>query len=182
MSKIARIVLVGAIIAAGTHLATVSLVPLVIMQRAMSMISQGDQINVALHAPRANAINQRVVRPSPELIYTVCVYDVSKQALHVSGPAQDTYVSLSGFGANTDNFFVINERQLEVQADGNKQFSVVVRGSTSTGGQWPSGTQVIHAPTDRGILLFRSLVPSEEALDTNYQFQARQKCTPVTAT
>lgn len=176
MTKLAKVVLLIALIAAGTHLLTVSLAPIVIMQRAMSMISGGDRINVALPAPRADAKNQRVVRSSPELLYTVCVFDVSESALHVSGPAQDTYVSLSGFATNTDNFFVINERQL----DGGKPFNVVIRRPGSESGQLPPDAQVIYAPTDRGILLFRSLLPTEDALDTIYQYQAEQKCKPVT--
>lgn len=179
MTKLTKVALLIALIAAGTHLLTVSLVPIVIMQRAMSMISGGDRINVALPAPRADAKNQRVVRSSPELLYTVCVFDVSESALHVSGSAQDAYVSLSGFAANTDNFFVINERQLQRQADGSRQFNVVIRGSKSENNQWPPGAQVIDAPTDRGILLFRSLLPTEDSLDTIDKFRTQQTCVPI---
>lgn len=207
MTSYTKIALLVVLIAAGTHLLTVTLVPILIMQRVMSTISEQGLdrdpaagefpvkkyledgyeteirrrrgINVALPAPRADARNQRVVRQSPDLVYTVCVFDVSEHPLHVSGPVQDTYVSLSGFAANTDNFFVINDRQIDTGADGSRRFNVVIRGPASGDRRLPPGARVIDAPTDRGMLLFRSLVPSEDALEAIYQFQARQKCSPV---
>lgn len=207
MTSYTKIALLVVLIALGTHLLTVTLVPITIMKRVMSTIAQqgldrelaaGDYpvkkylvdgyeteirqregINVAIPAPRADARNQRVVRSSPDLVYTACVFDVSEYPLHVSGPVQDTYVSLSGFAANTDNFFVINDRHVNTGTDGRKRFNVVIRGSASGDWRLPPGARVIDAPTDRGILLFRSLVPSEDALEMIYQFQAQQKCSPV---
>ncbi len=207
MPRVMKAVLLVALVAVVSHIAAVRLVPLVIMDRVLEGIARGSiasdaamvdaeaakylepgrgqlirqrqGVNVALPAPRPNARNQKVVRPSPDLLYTVCPFDVSARALHVTAPVQETYVSLSGFAANTDNFLVINDRQLAADADGRKQFNVVIRGRTSAAGPLPPGALVVEVPTDRGVLLFRSLIPSNDSLDTLYRYQARQVCNPL---
>ena len=42
--------------------------------------------NRALHAPRADANARTVVRPSPDLLYTVYVFDVSERPLRITAP------------------------------------------------------------------------------------------------
>ena len=51
------------------------------------------------------------MRPSPDLAYSACVYDLSAGPIRVTAAAWDDYMSVSAFAANSDNFFVSNDRE-----------------------------------------------------------------------
>ena len=135
--------------------------------------------NVALPSGLPDHNSRSIVRPSPDLLYTICLFDVSRGPVILTAPVQDSYVSLSGFAANTDNFFAINDSQVAPDADGRKRFNVVLLGGVEGSASIPQDATVIHAPTDQGIVLFRSLVSDDEKLDELYRIQARQLCNPL---
>jgi uncharacterized membrane protein len=135
--------------------------------------------NVALPSGRPDHTSRGIVRPSPDLLYTVCLFDVSRGPVILTAPVQDSYVSLSGFAANTDNFFAINDSQVAPDAEGRKRFDAVLLGSVKGSASIPDDATVVAAPTDRGIVLFRSLVRDDAQLDELYRMQARQLCTPL---
>jgi len=67
------------------------------------------------------------------------------------------------FGDNTDNFFVVNDSQLEKDS-----VSVVLVKPGSAVSEL-GGAPVVIAPSVRGVILFRTLIASEdrfEELDT----------------
>jgi uncharacterized membrane protein len=151
------------------------LVNLVVMHK-LAALAGGE--NRALHAPRADANARAVVRPSPDMLYTACVFDVSGHPLRISAPVQDSYVSISGFAADTSNFFAINDTGVEPGADGRKIFDIVLtRGPLADA---PPGTRVVLAPSSRGLILFRSLITNDAELPRlQRDFQSRQLCAPL---
>ena len=166
-------------IAAAANLATVAALPRLInavVLHRMAQLAGGP--NRAMPAPRADASARAVVRPSPDLLYTVCVFDVSERPLRITAPVQDSYVSVSGFAADTDNFFAINDAALEPGPDGVKRFDLVVAKAGATG--LPAGARVITAPSDRGLILFRTLITRDADLPRlQRDFQARQECRSI---
>jgi uncharacterized membrane protein len=91
---------------------------------------------------------------------------------------QDSYVSISGFAADTSNFFAVNDATLVPQADGRKRFDVVIARPGATG--LPAGVRVIEAPSMRGLILFRSLIPNDAALpELVRDYQSQQTCDPL---
>jgi uncharacterized membrane protein len=70
----------------------------------------------------------------------------------------DTYWSVSCFQQNTDNFFVVNDRQVK----SNPAEILLVR----QGMQVPDAgnAQVVVSPTNRGVLLVRHLLLSDDKL------------------
>ncbi len=134
-------------------------------------------INVALPAPRADASARTVVRPSPDLLYTACVFDLSAGPLRITAPVQTSYVSISGFGDNTDNFFALNDHSVVVSSDGQKRFDIVLTRDANV--SVPPGARAIVAPSTRGLILFRSLITDEAALPSlQNEFQLQQRCDP----
>lgn len=143
-------------LAAVFHILTVFALPYGIMNRAMAGIAnQAGGVNKPVYPERANAAARGIVRPSPDLLYTACVYDVSAQPVKLTSPVPDTYWSLSTFASNTDNFFVVNDRQ--VKSD---RVEIILAANEEAGSG--KGIPVIVAPSSKGIVLFRSLVPSED--------------------
>jgi uncharacterized membrane protein len=98
--------------------------------------------------------------PSPDLLYSKCVYDVSAGPVRITTPVPDGYWSMSVYAANTDFVAVVNDRELpEHRLDA----VFALEGQTA-----PAGVRVIRVPMARGAALFRTLVtePSAEpALD-----------------
>ncbi|MBK6704983.1 MAG: DUF1254 domain-containing protein [Caulobacteraceae bacterium] len=108
----------------------------------MERISRGGtRINQWSHAPRTDEEARRVVRPSPDLAYSACVYDLAQGPLHVTAAAWDDYMSVSVFAANSDNIFVQNDREAPNGVD-----FVLVRAGAAV----PSGAvQVVESPSRR---------------------------------
>jgi uncharacterized membrane protein len=129
--------------------------------------------NMLVHAPPMTAENRAVVMPSPDLLYSVCVYDVSKYPLRFTAVVPDTYWSISGYATNTDNFFCINDRQVKSNP---VEVVLVGRGvSCADTGK----AHVVVAPSDKGIVLVRILIPSKGELQQLIQVQKQAACQPV---
>mgnify|MGYP002622116177 CR=1 FL=1 len=153
--KLALIALAAALAA---HLATIFAAPYVLMDAAMERISRdGTVVNQWLHPPRTSEESRRVVRPSPDVAYSACVYDLREGPLHVTASAWDDYMSVSVFADNSDNIFVQNDRQAPNGVD-----FVLVHG-----GQEPPSTaaQIVESPSERGIILQRRLAPTAERFE-----------------
>lgn len=147
-------------------------------QRRKAEVLARQGINVALPSPRADADSRTVVRPSPDLLYTACVFDLSHGPLHITTPVPDSYISVSGFGADSNNFFAVNDRNATIDAEGRKHLDLLLSRDAAT--PVPAGARHIVAPSDRGLILFRTLITSEAALAglrLNTQFQ--QHCNPL---
>jgi uncharacterized membrane protein len=166
-------------LAAMSNLLTVAALPYLINAYVTHRIAGlAGGYNLALHAPRADAHARAVVRPSPDLLYTACVFDVSEHPLRITAPVQDSYVSISGFAADTCNFFAVNDAAVQIGADGKKYFDLVLIRDGMSG--LPPGARVIRAPSTRGLILFRSLITDEGRLgQLQKNFQAQQRCTPI---
>ena len=164
-------------IAAASNAAAVAALPWVINAYVLHKMEQlAGGTNRALPAPRATAQSRTVVRPSPDLLYTVCVYDVSEHPLHITAPVQDSYVSVAGFAADTSNFFALNDSSVVADAQGKKRLDVVI---TAGHGAVPAGATVVQAPGTRGLILFRSLIPSDGELPALRGYQAQQRCQAI---
>jgi len=153
---LAAAIILGGII----HIAAVLIWPVFVMDRLVSGIEEQVGLGVIAHAPRATSDSRTVVRPSPDLIYSICAFDVSKAPLRISAPVpKDTYFSLSMFGDNSDNFFVVNDSQLlkdTVEV-------ILVQNEEQSGAL--GGAPIVVAPSDRGVVLFRTLIQSEDRFE-----------------
>ena len=132
-----------------------------LMEGAVRRISAGEGLNAMRHGNLANPKNQPIVRPSPDLAYSSCPFDLSDGPLEITYvPAPDRYSSLSIFDARTDVVFVRNDRQA-----GSKPVRVVV---ARTDQATPRNVETVRVGYDRGIALIRLLLnnPAEiTALD-----------------
>jgi len=116
--------------------------------------SRAGGYNHMLHPPRPTAQSRTVVRPSPDQLYSACTYDLSDGAVVFEGTAPtDSYWSLSFFAHNSDNFFVVNDRELSQKA-----FSYTL---VRQGDEAPEGIpehQIIRSPSNTGIVLQRVFI------------------------
>lgn len=164
------------VLAAVFHIAAVAFLPDVIMAVVSKIALQSSKasVNSAIHRPRVSHDQQTIVMPSPDLLYTLCVYDVSQKPLRIKVPTpENTYFSVAMYAANTDNFFVINDRQLE--RDG-REILLVPKGIFYYG----SGNyRVVEAPTPQGIILCRTLITDESSIAGMIRIQHQVTIMPV---
>ncbi len=83
------------VVALAVHLVVIAATPRVVMGVAQRRIE--DRVggsNRWLHAERVTAQTQEVVRSSPDLAYSACVWDLSEGPVRLSAPAWDDYFSL----------------------------------------------------------------------------------------
>ena len=165
-------------IAAATNVATVAALPWLINAVVVHrLVERSGGYNVAVAWPRADAAARTIVRPSPDLLYTSCAFDVSARPLRITAPVPDGYLSISGFAANTDNFFALNDADVAPAPGGRRQLEVVLA-RAGTGGL-PHGVRVIAPPSDRGLILFRTLITRDADLPRLLELQAQQRCEPL---
>jgi len=124
--------------------------------------------NQWVFAQPATAELRTIVRPSPDLLYSLCSYDISQYPLLLTAAVPDNYWSIAGYAMNTDNFFAINDRQVKSTPI---EVVLIRKGMTY---QDPMGkAHVIVAPTDRGIILIRTVITSKADLPSLTEIQKK---------
>jgi len=157
-----------------SHFAIVYSAPGLIMDRAMTMIAErgvdysngGSRLHSFNLAPRMTPETQSVVRPSPDLAYSACVFDLDELDgdLRVKMAGYDGYSSLSFFDANTNNFTTI-------RGDGSDVEVLLSANGSST-----SGPNAIAAPSSKGVILIRRLAPTQAEYDRVAQIAEGDLC------
>ena len=149
------------------HLLVVWATPRLIMSRVMNgpAAQAMNMRNQAAFLPETDASVRRVVMPSPDLLYSVCVFDVSAGPVRVrANPGLPSYWSIALYAANSDNFFVLNDRQAGASP---VDLWLVSEGPSPRGPAVPPGARVVVSPSSQGFLLLRVLTSdyqSEKAM------------------
>lgn len=146
--------------------------PYGIMGIAMNrMLQTGASVNVWSFAPRPDDENQRVVRSSPDLLYAICVYDLSDGPLLVSqeASASPNYRSISVFEASTVNIAAFND---QTHPDGIR-FVLARHGQAVK-----TDLMVVRSSSKRGMVLDRRLIPTEAAMQAADAARRENLCQP----
>lgn len=162
------------------HLLAVWATPRLIMGRVMhSANTQAKSMqNQVAFSPPVDAKSRSIVLPSPDLLYSVCVFDVRKGAVRITAHLQlKTYWSIALYGANSDNFFVINDRNVGTQP---VDLWLVSEQGFASSQPVPPGSRVVVTPSTTGLLLMRVLTGNYET-DKEFIEPARRTlaCTPI---
>jgi uncharacterized membrane protein len=136
----------GLAVAALGWQATLVAAPRLIMRIAVGRLAEAGGLNRMLHAPLPGPGRRTVVRPSPDLAYSSCPFDLSKGPLLVEvAPVPAPYWSLSVFDRDTDVAFVRHNAPIRI---------VLARPGQAV----PAGVETVRLKGDRGVALVRILV------------------------
>lgn len=145
------------------HLAAVWAAPRVIMHvllRATQASGLQADNQAAFPAP-VTAASRSIVLPSPDLLYAVCKFDVGRGPVRVTAnPQLPGYWSIALYASNSDNFFVLNDRQAQGKP---VDLWLVSRDSGMDQQTVPPGSQVVVTPSTTGLLLMRVLTGDYDA-------------------
>ena len=128
--------------------------------------------NASLPSPRATHEQRFVVRSSADLVYSACVYDLTNGPVRIVAPKGTGYASISAFAANTDNFFVMDDRN--VDAD-HLHAIFHLPGQSANSDQ----AAIVESPSAKGIILVRYLIEEESRLKHYIRQQYAIECAPV---
>jgi uncharacterized membrane protein len=153
------------------HLWTVMAVPYVVM--LILKYDTDAEANRVYHGPLVTAETRDVVRPSPDLLYSACPFDLSQTPLRVTARVPDSYFSISAFADDTDNFFVLNDLQIDTE-----QVTIVLVTENQDYTPKPA-ERVVIAPSTEGVVLFRILIEDRNELDPVLAIQRQADCRPI---
>jgi uncharacterized membrane protein len=163
-------ILAAIVLGAGLHVALIYALPHLVMMRAMTQLGT---VNTIHHTARADATARTIVRPSPDLLYSDCPYDLSKGALRITAAVPpNTYWSVSAFDSKTDNFFMLDDRNVNGAVD----FVLIAKGMIANAGALP----VVISPTKHGVLLFRTLIDDETHFAALDKIRRQARCSAFT--
>ena len=143
--------IVAVLFAVGAWHVTMTMVPDALMHLAVGRIAKAGGPNHFTHAPLATAASRAIVRPSPDLAYSSCPFDLSRGPLLIDAvPVLAPYWSLSIFDRHTNVVLVRNGMKAKY-----KPFRVAV---LAAGQAAPAGYEAVHVDGTSGIALIRILI------------------------
>jgi len=104
--------------------------------------------------------------------YRLCVYDVAETPLRITAVIPDTYWSVSFYQRNTDNFFVLNDRQVKSNP---VDIILVAKGRPVPNAE---NAKIVVAPTEKGAILSRMLITDEDKVNDLKKIQRSATCRP----
>lgn len=173
MGRILRRFAVFLVTAAFTAAAAVFAAPSLIMGVAMDRIEAGAGANAWSHSPPVTPQAQPVIRSSPDLAYSACLFDLALGPVRLKFTPGTDYSSLSLYAANTDNFYAVNDSKIGPEGI---EIALIRRGARP-----PEGAKVVvEAPSRRGLALERRLAPTPEAFAAADALRRTSICAPWT--
>jgi uncharacterized membrane protein len=148
--------LVGLVLAVLAWQVALIAMPRLLMSAALHRLEKAGGANRMFFGPLPTAHARAIVRPSPDLSYASCPYDLSKGPLLIEvAPVPAPYWSLSVFDSRTNVAFVRNNRE----SDGQPIRVVLAQGDQAV----PQGVEVVRPEGARGVALIRILVEHRDA-------------------
>ena len=162
-------------------------IPGFVMGKAWDRLAERSGVNTAGHVGAIDADNRTIVRPSPDLAYSVCPFDVSDGPLEIGfSPITDHYWSVTIFDAETNTAFVLNDK-----AAGESRINIDVRKADENSAETkPAGNldtvggktnYSVKMPTEKGVALLRILVRDEEDFQEIDSQRRLFNCGPLVA-
>ena len=142
--------------------------PSFLMGVAMARLDRAGPNRFA-HGPLATDKSRIIVRPSPDLAYSSCPFDLSGGPVLVEvAPAPAPYWSLSVFDMRTDVAFVRNNRD-----SGGRPIRIVL---ARAGRPVPEGVEAVRLDHDRGVALIRILVEKRDGFPAIDRARRASRC------
>jgi uncharacterized membrane protein len=163
---------VALLVAAAAWQGGLSLATYGLMEVAVRRTAADTGFNKMRYNALATPENQPIVRPSPDLAYAACAYDLKDGPVEVTmAPVPGRYSSLSVFDARTDVVFVRNDQQAK-----EKPFQIVI---ARDGQPVPAGREVVRVDYDRGIALIRLLLNTPSEIKSLEPLRRQSSCRQI---
>lgn len=178
MSRRSRIAWIAATLAVAgfVYVGTLYALPRLVMARTLARLGPPNTMHFG---KRPDETSRRVVRPSPDLLYSSCPFDLTTGPLRIRVRVpHSTGWSVSAFDAATNNFFVRDDRQI---AGDSIEIVALRSGMTPPPGDRAPERIILYAPTVKGLFLFRLIINDDEHLAALDALRRKASCEIVTS-
>ena len=152
------------------HLAFITYFPSYKMWELNSKLGGDSTVNKVFHGEKISSNSRDVIRPSPDLLYSSCSYDVTYSPLVITSEVLDSYWSISFYASNSDNFALLNDMDIQ-----DKNVKIYLFGPNSKPIKITDG-YAIFSPSNKGALLIRRFIGNEMNIDKLYSNQDTLTC------
>jgi len=161
-------ILVGLITAGAAWHGTLVATPYALMSAALDKIATG-RVNTFVFTQPSTADNQPIVRPSPDLSYSTCGFDLANGPVLLDiEPVPDHYWSISIFDARTDVAAVRSDRD----TGGKSARLALIRKGMAV----PKGYEPVALRYDKGLALIRILMTDAADFPTIDAIRRKSTC------
>ncbi|MEY2952160.1 MAG: hypothetical protein RLZZ401_247 [Pseudomonadota bacterium] len=160
-----------------THLAVLWVLPRAIMGRLIRTVQPDATVpHAVVLPPLADHHARRVVMPSPDLLYALCPFDLRGRPVRIQAdPRTPHYWSIALYGSNSDNFFVLNDRQAA-----GAPVDLLLVDAQADAVPTPVGARRVVSPSSQGLLLMRVLAGDYASQKMVVEAARRSlRCTPA---
>ncbi len=165
-------IMVAALAAFAGWYLTLAATPMVIMDQAWERLAAQSGFNQMTHAPLVDAQSQTIVRPSPDLAYSVCAFDLTQGPIKVyADPVPGHYWSLTVFDSETNVAFVESDRD-------SKGAAVELMLATADQAV-PGGVRTVTMPSAKGVALLRVLLNDRAEFGAVTRYRKNSYCRPL---
>lgn len=162
-------IIIGVAVAAGTYQSTLLATPYALMHAAIKKVGRAGPENQFSFSKLSTADFQPIVRPSPDLSYTTCVFDISKGPVLVNvEPIPDHYWAVGIYDARTDVAAVRSARDTGGKA---AKLALYKEGQTP-----PAGYDPVKLEHDRGLVLIRILLANPDEFPAIDALRRKSTC------
>lgn len=159
------------VIAACAHIAVLRTAPSAIMSKVMNVMAErGLPLHQFSLSPRITPKTQTIVRPSPDLAYSLCRFDLSDGPILISGTKWNGYGSLTIFDAETNAVFITS---LNTASPNSNAVILTLNANVK-----PSADiHVLKLQKPKGLALIRRLAPTTELYNQAISLASSDMCT-----
>jgi uncharacterized membrane protein len=116
-----------------------------------AVVNQSGENNFML-TPLPDETTRDVVRPSPDLFYGICAYNVESAPVFITALVPEKYWSMQFYQMNTDNFSSFsNQRDESYRVNTTTKITLI--GASDDASKYQG--EVVRSPTDKGVMLVR---------------------------
>jgi uncharacterized membrane protein len=171
--KIGCIVLV---LATALHVLVIWLIPRALTAVFLRRTAAQAGYNQVVLPPLPTEKSRDVVKPSPDLLYALCIFDISAGPVRISARPSPGYWSIALYARNSDNFFHLNDLQLK----GGRVELILsdVGQAAELKARYPDAI-LVHTTSTVGLMLTRSLVLDPDNLKAVIDARSSTHCAPL---
>ena len=166
LKKLSLLAIIGFLL----HLIIIYYTPTLMMKYVGRNWEEQNMINNSFARDLPTSDFTEVIRPSADILYGGCVYDVTYFPLVIETEVPETYWSISFFSENTDNFSTVNENSHNF---GKLKMYLFGPGSTPT--KVTDGFIVV-SPSNKGLMLMRQFVGNGSNVEKLNEIQKNLNC------
>jgi uncharacterized membrane protein len=164
------------VLAAALHLLVVWLIPRAITAVFLRRTAAQAGYNQLILPPLPTEKSRDVVKPSPDLLYALCIFDIRAGPVRISARPSPGYWSMALYARNSDNFFHLND--LEVKGDRVELILSAADQDAELQARHPDAI-VVHPASTVGLMLTRSLVLDPDNVKPVIEARSSTHCAPL---